>query len=565
MSQKNKQKSKAHHKGSDPKVAELFERLEPFFEGILVSMKQFTLIDRATFQNSFTEFLTQSGSNFYESFIEKFRERLKKGFSTSMDKMKEVPIDENFPKHIKEDLDRWEYAKSAILVLFKPLDYAMANGASMTIDMIVKDKWNTDYLQTLNETFSLTTTLSKVFSDSRRSGNKLSVLPVKNILMLYKRENLVARGQVPLIKTFEDEFTKSSSADYKTFATEFFVEGVHGFLPKAKQFIDDEDYRITHAMDDDIGEKMRMCLKEDFLEASLELVYSKYDEIIDQDKEIEFQAITKLFEPIGKLEMFADKTKTSFTNYCQQKMENAIDENADFAKDPKAVVQLLFELLDRLEHMQSVYFLNNVTFKGRLDNAFKDALISNKIVSVTNKSDDYFPKALANYAHLLLKKGSKVEPDQEKIKINITKLGKMLNFIGNRDLFEMVYQKNFQERLVMEQVESSDLELYMINELSNICDRQVSYKLQKIYNEHQQSADMVEKFKVYCNKVGFTLPKLDLSVVVFSSNSSQGPQEITPFAMPKVLDEIYNTFNDFYRSTQTRKLMMKSKLKLMST
>ena len=170
MSQKNKQKSKAHHKGSDPKVAELFERLEPFFEGILVTMKAFGLTERATYQQTFTEFLTKSGSNFYESFMEQFITRLKQGFKESMDKMKHIPIDENFPKQIKDELERWEYAKGAITVLFKPLEYAMANGASLTIDMIVKDKWNTDYLETLNQTFNLTQTLTLVFSNSRKNG-----------------------------------------------------------------------------------------------------------------------------------------------------------------------------------------------------------------------------------------------------------------------------------------------------------------------------------------------------------------------------------------------------------
>ncbi|KAL7721984.1 Cullin-1 [Entamoeba marina] len=354
----------------DPAVNDLFTNLEPFFHGILVSLKSFNLADRAKYQQVFTDTLTKSGSNFYEIFIEKFRSRLKDGFQSSMQKMKDVPIDENFPKIIKEDLDRWEYAKSAILVLFRPLDYAMANGASTTIEMIVKDKWNTDYLHQLNDTFHLTTTLTNVFSTSRRSGNKMSVLPVKNILLLYKRENLTSRGDRPLIKVFEDEFCKTSSNDYQQFAVEFFQEGVHGFLPKAKQFMEDEAFRIDNAMDDDIGERMKQFLKDKFLEVSLEMVFGKYDEILEQDKEIEFQAITKFF---------------ILLNIVKKKIESAVKTTEEFTRNYPLVVGLLFELLERLEKMQSVYFLNDQTFKNRLDTAFKDALITNKITDIADK------------------------------------------------------------------------------------------------------------------------------------------------------------------------------------
>ncbi|EDR24645.1 cullin-1, putative [Entamoeba dispar SAW760] len=539
----------------DPAVQELFDRLEPFFDGILVSMKSFSLTDRAMYQQVFTEFLTLSGSNFYEAFINKFRDRLKDGFQTSMKKIRDVPIDENFPKIIKEDLDRWEYAKSAILVLFKPLDYAMANGASLTIDIIVKDKWNTDYLHTLNDTFELTTTLTRVFSDSRRSGNKMSVLPVKNILMLYKRENIVTRGQVPLIKMFEDAFCKTSSEDYKVFATEFFKEGVHGFLPQAKQFMEDEEFRIENAMDDEIGEKMNKHLQNDFLKVSLQMVYEKYDEILEQDKEIEFQAITRLFGPINKLDKFAEKTKNSFMKVCQNKMENAVKQSPEFIRNYPAVVSLLFELLDRLEKMQQSYFLSNPIFKSRLDTAFKDALITNKIVDLSDKKDEVFPRILANYSHMLLKKGSKIEPDQEKVKENIVKLGKVLQFVGNRDVFEMVYQKNFQDRLVLGLMESSDLEMYMINELSNICDRQVSHKLHTTFQEYNQSSDILEKFKGYCTKGNVQLPKFDFNVVVFSNSSSQN-QNVASYNMPSQLKEVFDKFSEFYKTTQNKKLTL---------
>ncbi|ELP86985.1 cullin-2, putative [Entamoeba invadens IP1] len=539
---------------TDPAVEQLFQRLEPFFDGILVTMKSFSLTDKAEYQQLFTEFLTQSGSNFYEVFIRFFLERLKSGFQSSMEKMRDVPIDENFPKIIKNDLDRWEYAKESILVLFKPLDYAMANGASTTIEMIVKDKWNTDYLHTLNEKFNLTENLTHVFSESRRTGNKTAVMPVKNILLLYKRENLVSRGQVPLIKMFEDSFCKSSTEDYKIFAADFFKEGVHGFLPRAKQFMEDEEFRIDNAMDEEIGEKMKGFFKKEFLRVSLEMVFAKYDEILEQDKEIEFQAITKLFGPIKELDRFAEKTKNNFQKYCQDKMENAVKQNKDINKDYPAVVGLLFELLDRLEKMQQVYFLGDKTFKTQLDSAFKDALIDNKILDLSDKKEEVFPRTLANYAHMLLKKGSKIEPDQDKVKQNIIKIGKVLQFVGNRDLFEMVYQKNFQDRLVLGLMESSDLEMFTINELSNICERQVSHKLHTTFQEFNQSSDLLEKFKIYCTKNTVTLPKFDFSIVVFSNSSSQNTN--SPYEMPADMKFVFDKFTEFYNENQKKKLTL---------
>lgn len=557
MSKKKNQTTKktTEKNANDPAVSTLFEKLEPFFQGVLVTMKQFNLADRAQFQNLFTEFLTLSGSNFYETFIASFEKRLTSGFNSSIDKMRDVPVDENFPKHIKDELEKWEYAKSAILVLFKPLDYAMANGAKETIEIIVKDKWNSQYLQTLNDTFNLTKTLAKIYSDSRRSDNKLAVLSVKNILVFYKRENLAVRGKVPLIKQFEDEFIASSVADYRTFATEFFKDGIHGFLPRAKQFVDDEFFRIDNGMDDDIGEKMKEKLKSEFLTATLEQVYEKYDEILEQDKVIEFQAITKMFEPIAKLDIFAQKTGIAFTKYCQEKIEQAMSSKSDFAKLPIEIVNLLFELVDRLDLMQQQYFLSNEIFKKNIDSAFKSALTSNKLVDICEKKDEFLPRVLANYTHMLLKKGSKVAANQDEIKQKFTKLGKIIVSVGNLDCFSQTYKRLFMERLIMDTVESTDLELYVITELASICDRTVSSQLHSVFNEYQKTEQTMTDFKDVMQKQRVTLPSFDMTMIIFSSSSMEHRKNVN-FILPGPINDVFTTFSKYYSDKNTKKITL---------
>ncbi|KAL7721986.1 cullin-1 [Entamoeba marina] len=137
----------------------------------------------------------------------------------------------------------------------------------------------------------------------------------------------------------------------------------------------------------------------------------------------------------------------------------------------------------------------------------------------------------------------------------MVKLGKMLQFVGNRDVFEMVYQKQFQDRLVLGQMESPDLETYMIEELSHICDRQVSHKLRTTFQEFNQSSDNLEKFKNYCSKKSIALPKFDFSFVIFSNSSSQA-QQAQQFNMPSQLQEIFTQFSDFYKSQQNKRLTL---------
>jgi len=352
-------------KESDNEVNELFENLEPFFQSVLVKFDKILLPQKAHYQSFFTQCVNTAGSNFYDSCVTRFGKRISEGFRTSIETMKSIPINEEFPKRIKEDLDKWKYAKDCFLLLFRQFSYAMAAGATMTIEMIVKDKWNSEYLQTLNSQLSLCEALNKIFSDNRASAYYNDVIPIKHILALYKKECITTalKAEQALFNEFKEKFIETAKIDYKKFLHQYLSEGVHRFLTQAKNFFDAENQRIVNAVDEEIGEKMKEHLENIFVRPSIDRVLKEMDKVLEKDDKVEFQAITMLYDKlmvtnvnVPVLNSFAEKVRIHFCKSIQDKIEDHVKGNIDFSKDPEKVVKLLFTFLDRLNDMEKKIF-----------------------------------------------------------------------------------------------------------------------------------------------------------------------------------------------------------------
>jgi len=252
------------------------------------------------------------------------------------------------------------------------------------------------------------------------------------------------------------------------------------------------------------------------------------------------------------MKYFAIETKKHFIKHCQEKFKLSVENDKDFCNDPIKIVQLLFELLHKLDYMKETCFCLNRDVAINLDAAFKEALNENELINFVERKDEILPTSIALYSHQLLKKQSKLETDQEKLKAILQTIGKLLTYVDNRDVFELKYQKNFQDRLVFNQVESEDLENYMIQILGNICDRQVTHKLLNILSEFHKSSEILDKFKVHCNKQSITLPKFDINLIIFSQSTADVIE--STFNPPQQIALVYKTLQDYYIKSQNKKL-----------
>ena len=539
----------------------LFDKLEPFFNGVLVEMKTFGITDKAYYDQCFLEFNAGVKTNIYDALISKFKLRIKAGFDESIKFLKNFPYDENFPKHIKNEIDKFEYAKRAILSLFNSLKLGASQGSMNSIEKIVKENWDTDYLSQLNDMLHLTTELTKIFSTSRRNGNTQTVLPVKTILKYYEdNDNSPANlSGKKLIPEFKRGFINNAREDYKKLQADYMAGGIHMFLKSSLKFITDEDFRLENALIEDISKELKPILIREYVNKAYDLILENYKHIIEKNDDDEFQAIVKLFDRIDKLTPFAKKTEEYFVEKCQKRILEEIQKVADLAKnsttpvrplhkDSIASMKIFLEFYDLFAHLRDVSFLKNITFQTQLINGFKTLFQSNALIKQSGEGENFVPKVLTSFIHGFLRKGSKIEIEGKTKQSVISSIAEILQMAGGTDIFIKYYSQHLQERLIEAIIESKDDELFAITTIEKVCDRSEVDKLHKIFTEYDTSTQENERFKYHCQNQRIVLPKMDFTCLIFPMIQTEGNQTIDKFNNFKHYDPcmaIFNAYKNF--------------------
>ena len=101
----------------------LFENAEPYFKVILEENRKLTLSEKNTFHGLFVHTNGHTQANIYDMMMNQFEQRIKEGFEYSINVLKQYPVDETFTQHVKDELDRFAYAKDVLLFVFKTQKY----------------------------------------------------------------------------------------------------------------------------------------------------------------------------------------------------------------------------------------------------------------------------------------------------------------------------------------------------------------------------------------------------------------------------------------------------------
>ena len=140
---------------SNESVKRFFENAEPYFKAIFEENKKLTISEKMTFKNLFEDFNQNVLSNIYDMIIKLFQQRIKAGFEYSINSLKQYSVDETFTQHVKDELDKFAYAKDVLLFVFKTQKYGKATGSGVPVDKIVHEYWDRDYYNLLKERIQL--------------------------------------------------------------------------------------------------------------------------------------------------------------------------------------------------------------------------------------------------------------------------------------------------------------------------------------------------------------------------------------------------------------------------
>ena len=135
-------------------VKRIFENAEPYFKAILEENKKLTLSEKMTFNNLFEILNGHTLSNIHELIMNQLQQRINAGFEYSINSLKQYPVDESFTQHIKDELDKFAYAKDVLLFVFKTL-HSAAIGSGITIKQYINEQWDRNYYNLLKERIEL--------------------------------------------------------------------------------------------------------------------------------------------------------------------------------------------------------------------------------------------------------------------------------------------------------------------------------------------------------------------------------------------------------------------------
>ena len=136
-------------------VTKFFESVEPYFKVIFEENRKLTLSEKNTFHYMYVHKNAHTLANIYFTIINQLQQRIKAGFEYSINSLKQYPVDETFTQHVKDELDKFAYAKDVLLFVFKTQKYSNSAASGIPVDKIVHEYWDRDYYNLLKERIEL--------------------------------------------------------------------------------------------------------------------------------------------------------------------------------------------------------------------------------------------------------------------------------------------------------------------------------------------------------------------------------------------------------------------------
>eukprot|EP01065_Artemidia_motanka_P009483 TRINITY_DN14852_c0_g1_i1.p1 TRINITY_DN14852_c0_g1~~TRINITY_DN14852_c0_g1_i1.p1 ORF type:complete len:789 (+),score=315.88 TRINITY_DN14852_c0_g1_i1:69-2435(+) len=350
------------------------------------------------------------------------------------------------------------------------------------------------------------------------------------------------------IQEFETRFLKATEMFYKKEVADLLGrDGEEEKLPEYMYHVEkrlDEETRRLHQYlntSTDRGLK-RMVVKvtiDDHITTLLEASRTWFDQDRQQEQRRLFRLLSRSeggLEPLRKL--IEDRIDTDGKAALEQQRAEAL-------RDPCVYVETILKVHSKYAEMVSNIFDGHDHFRAALDKGCKRFINRNCLSSATGASKS--AELLAKYTHLLLRPSraarSRVRSDDE-LDRTLDQMLTIFKLLEDKDVFQKFYQTHLSRRLI-QGMYVKDQEELMISKLKEVCGYEYTYKLQRMFQDMELSADVSAAYARQRDS-SCQFPELHANVLT-SGSWLLADNHSSAFQPPEMLCRALESFAQFYR------------------
>jgi cullin 3 len=218
-------------------------------------------------------------------------------------------------------------------------------------------------------------------------------------------------------------------------------------------------------------------------------------------------------------------------------------------------VEDVLSLKDRFDTLWSTCFAEDLILQTALTKSFS------QFINAFDRSSEF----LSLYIDDNLKRGIK-DKTEEEIDVVLEKAITLLRYLGEKDKFELYYQKHLARRLLQQKSERQDIETEMISRMKRELGNNFTYKFEGMFKDMKLSKDESEAYGKHVRGLGESDEKrVELSINILGGNNwpkeimgrqtGLGGQDRADATYPREIKGLQDSFTEFYSKThQGRKL-----------
>ncbi|XP_063694698.1 cullin-1-like [Bolinopsis microptera] len=377
-------------------------------------------------------------------------------------------------------------------------------------------------------------------------NNGLIKTAVESFVQLGLKGNAPEARLLVYSQNFEHHFLAETTSYYTSESMQFLEQNpVPEYLKKAQKRLKDEQERCDKYLNESTRSELEKRCLQVLVEQHLDIFYSEFQNLLDNDKN---EDIGRMYELVYRLEGGLKHLKQLLEDHILRVGLKAVQscQESKESVDPKSYVQALLDVHRKYNDLVNKSFDKNSLFVQALDKACTGFINKNCVSEAANNTGKS-PELLAKYCNLLLKKSSRINPEEEELECILNDVMVIFKYITEKDVFQKFYRNLLASRLVNDTSVSHDLEGSMISKLKQECGFEYTSKLQKMYTDTHTSKDLNDRFQEYCSANPAPNDSLQgFSVMVLSDGSWPYSRPSSEFNIAPELRTIHDRFSSFY-------------------
>ncbi|CAH8388345.1 unnamed protein product [Eruca vesicaria subsp. sativa] len=379
-----------------------------------------------------------------------------------------------------------------------------------------------------------------------REGEQIDRALLKNVLEIFIQSGM---GTIERYKTdFERFLLQDTEAYYARKASSWIQEdSCPEYMIKSEESLKKEKERVTHYLHSTTEPKLVETLQKELLvsvaKQLLEKEHSGFSALLREDKIDDLSRMYMLYHPIPNgLEPVAEAFRVHIS-----KEGNALVKQAQEAGNVEDLVRKIIDIHDKyMVNYVTACFKNHTLFHKALKEAFES--FCNKKVAESSSAE-----LLATFCNNLLKNSGNDKLSDEAIEATFDNVVKLLDYIGDKDLFAEFYRKKLARRLLFDSKVNYEHEISIITKLKVQQGGQYTSKIEGMVKDMELAKEIQNGFEgCLTKKPG----GVDLAVTVLTTVHWPSYKTSSDLNLPREMAECVRVFKSYYELiTKNRKLV----------